>query len=94
VRARIHRQPSTLCPCCGMLLDAHVVAAQPDPDDPEDRGPAAGDFTMCVYCMAPLTYLGGPGWYTLRRATEKEIAEDRATFDGMRTAIFRMRLAP
>lgn len=43
---------TTLCPACGATLNAFGVA----PGETDDRGPAAGDYSVCAYCLQVLVF--------------------------------------
>ena len=47
----IHRTPAFRCPTCGEPLDAH--GGHPGQDA---VAPAAGDLTVCIYCVAILRF--------------------------------------
>lgn len=44
-----HDLPPWACPHCGAVLD-EVRGI------PEERRPRAGDYTLCIYCLAVLTF--------------------------------------
>ncbi len=45
------------CPACGYQLDA--AARLTTQDDGEERGPQAGDYTVCIECAALLRFKEG-----------------------------------
>jgi len=64
----ITRLPATSCPVCQSTLDAHGDELD---DRSAARAPRAGDYSVCVYCLAILVFTDP---HTLRVLTAAERA--------------------
>ena len=87
--SEVYRTPPVPCPACGYLLDA--AGAAPDTRGAGERGPQAGDVTMCFNCMVTLMFVGGLGYLSVRLAANDELdEEDHRIIAAMRETIRRV----
>ena len=65
-----YRTPRQFCPRCEKLLDAATG---------KNKGPAEGDFTMCVYCGHVMKF---DKFLRLTEVTDEEFEEVREELEG------------
>jgi len=80
----ITRLPATSCPVCQATLDAHGDELD---DRSAARAPQAGDYSVCLYCLAILVFTDARTLRALTAAERAALPADDPVFQVLATIV-------